>query len=62
MSGSYRDLPGFIMCRVERMATEGRTFLAFDHWRFLSTHTVALFAEVGEEGRLEPEIWKLSEW
>jgi DNA-binding SARP family transcriptional activator len=23
---------------------------------------VALFAEVGEEGKLEPEIWKLSEW
>jgi tetratricopeptide (TPR) repeat protein len=23
---------------------------------------VAIFAEVGEEGRLEPEIWKLSEW
>jgi DNA-binding SARP family transcriptional activator len=25
-------------------------------------HAVTLFAEVGEEGRLEPEIWKLSEW
>jgi DNA-binding SARP family transcriptional activator len=23
---------------------------------------VALFAEVGEQGKLEPEIWKLSEW
>jgi hypothetical protein len=23
---------------------------------------VALFAEVGEPGKLEPEIWKLSEW
>ena len=23
---------------------------------------VAIFAEVGEEGKLEPEIWKLSEW
>jgi hypothetical protein len=23
---------------------------------------VALFAEVGEAGKLEPEIWKLSEW
>jgi hypothetical protein len=23
---------------------------------------VSLFAEVGEEGRLEPEIWKRSEW
>ena len=25
-------------------------------------HAVALFAEIGEEGRLEPEIWKLTEW
>ncbi len=23
---------------------------------------VALFAEIGEEGRLEPEIWKLTGW
>lgn len=23
---------------------------------------VAIFAEIGEEGKLEPEIWKLSEW
>ena len=23
---------------------------------------VAIFAEVGEQGKLEPEIWKLSEW
>ena len=23
---------------------------------------VALFAEIGEEGRLEPEIWKLTDW
>ena len=23
---------------------------------------VAIFAEVGEEGKLEPEIWKLVEW
>jgi hypothetical protein len=23
---------------------------------------VATFADVGEEGKLEPEIWKLSEW
>jgi hypothetical protein len=23
---------------------------------------VAIFADVGEEGRLDPEIWKLSEW
>jgi hypothetical protein len=23
---------------------------------------VTIFAEVGEEGKLEPEIWKLSEW
>lgn len=25
-------------------------------------HAVALFAEIGEEGRLEPEIWKLTGW
>jgi DNA-binding SARP family transcriptional activator len=25
-------------------------------------HAVSLFAEIGEEGRLEPEIWKLTEW
>jgi hypothetical protein len=23
---------------------------------------VAIFAEVGEQGKLEPEIWKLSAW
>ena len=23
---------------------------------------VAIFAEIGEPGKLEPEIWKLSEW
>ena len=25
-------------------------------------HAVMLFAEIGEEGRLEPEIWKLTGW
>ena len=25
-------------------------------------HAVVLFAEIGEEGRLEPEIWKLTGW
>jgi hypothetical protein len=43
------------MCSVERIATEWRTFFAFDHCR-------SVFADAGEEGRLEPEIWKLSEW
>ena len=23
---------------------------------------VAIFAEIGEDGALQPEIWKLSEW
>ncbi len=25
-------------------------------------HAVTLFAEIGEDGRLEPEIWKLTDW
>ena len=25
-------------------------------------HAVVLFAEIGEEGRLEPEMWKLTGW
>ena len=26
------------------------------------TRAVTIFAEVGEEGKLQPEIWKLVEW
>ena len=37
-----RHLPGFIMCSVERIATEWRTFFARDHWRFRSTQTTCV--------------------
>jgi DNA-binding SARP family transcriptional activator/lipopolysaccharide biosynthesis regulator YciM len=36
----------------------GRSEEAMQHL----THAVTIFAEVGEEGKLQPEIWKLAEW
>ncbi len=36
----------------------GRSEEAMSHL----TQAVTIFAEVGEEGELQPEIWKLVEW
>ncbi len=43
---------------ADLLRATGRTEEAMDELK----HAVALFAEIGEEGRLEPEIWKLTGW
>ena len=43
---------------ADLLHTSGRGDEAMDELKL----AVAIFAEIGEEGRLEPEIWKLTDW
>ena len=51
------------LMRIRRLEKQGwiQGYMARIDRRAIGAH-VMLFAEIGEEGRLEPEIWKLTEW
>ena len=44
--------------REHEVLRTGRADEAMDHLK----QAVAIFAEVGEPGRLQPEIWRLVDW
>ena len=43
---------------ADLLRSDGRDAEAIEELK----RAVAIFAEIGEPGKLEPEIWKLSEW
>jgi hypothetical protein len=47
-----------VSASLHLLRSDGRDAEAIEELK----HAVAIFAEIGEPGKLEPEIWKLSEW